>query len=180
MQNLQLELHLDLSVTIIDNEDPTLLFKTSEFNPTEVISGGMFEIEVELTGQTDETVIFDIALSDGTAIKGNDYENPGSLRGIIAIGAIGTSIHIPILPDNVNEGNETFTLKLSNLSGAVFEGSGTKLEQEITIIDDEMPTLAFTNESFSVLESESNIEVAVELSGPTGLDVSFTYEIIDG
>ena len=106
-------------------------------------------------------------------------KNPRSLRGIIAIGTTNTSIHIPILTDTLNEGNETFKLTLSNLSGAVFAGSETKLEQVITIVDDEMPTLAFSSESYSVLESDSSIEISVNLSGPTSSNVSFTYEIID-
>ena len=52
--------------------------------------------------------------------------------------------------------------------------------QEITIIDDEMPTLSFIGGSISIAESATEVEITVELSGPTGSEVSFNYEIIDG
>ena len=63
---------------------------------------------------------------------------------------------------------------------AVFDGGGTTLVQEITIIDNEMPTLSFKGEPFSVAETGTEIEIPVELTGPTGSDVIFTYEIING
>ena len=171
---------LDANVTIIDDEDPVLSFKTREFNPDEEIVGGLFEVVVELSGATDETVTFDITVGGGTATKDVDYSNPSSLNGMIAIGMTETSVVIPIMTDTINEENETFNLTLANLSGAVFANSETTFVQEITIIDDEMPTLAFIGEPFSQIETGTEVEITVELSGPTGFAVSFTYEIIDG
>ena len=111
--------------------------------------------------------------------KDSDYANPSSLSGRIAVGESKTTITIPIKTDSLNEGNETFNLTLSNLMNAVFTGGKTTLEQQITIVDNEMPTLQFTNQSYSVNETETEIEVSVELTGATGTSVSFTYEIID-
>ena len=83
---------------------------------------------------------------------------------MIAIGSTETSIMIPITSDQFNEGNETFNLTLSNLTNSVFTGGVTSLVQEITIVDDEMPTLSFIGEPFSVVENLGQIEVTVALS----------------
>ena len=78
---------LDATVTIVDDEIPELSFKTSEFNPVEEISGGKFEVEVELSNTTTEVVTFNIALGGGTAIKDTDYADPASLSGRIPAGS---------------------------------------------------------------------------------------------
>ena len=170
---------LDATVTILDDEFPVLSFKTTEFNPAEELSDGEFNIEVELSRITSQIVTFDIALGGGTATKNIDYENPTSLKGMIEIGARSTIITVPISSDTLNEGNETFNLTLENLSGAVFAIDNTILVQAITIIDDEMPTLSFIGEPFNQAESGTDVEITVELSGPTDSEVSFIYEIID-
>ena len=146
----------------------------------EEIANGEFVVEVELSGATDQAVTFDIALGGGTALKDTDYENPTSLTGRIEVGSTTTTITIPISPDTLNEGNETFNLTLSNLSGAVFEPRGTTLVQEIIIVDNEMPTLLFKGEPFSIAENGTEIEVTVALTGPTSSNVTFAYEIVDG
>ena len=171
---------LDATVTIEDDEDPELSFKTTTFKPGEEISGGMFEVVVELSGATDSEVTFDIALGGGTATKDEDYEDPASLQGMIPVGSTKASIMIPITSDNLNEGNETFTLTLSTLSGAVFEPRGTTLVQEITIVDNEEPTLKFTSANFSVAENLAEIDVTVTLTGATDTEVTFMYELIQG
>ena len=171
---------LDIVVTITDDEEPELLFKTTEFSPREDIMDAEFEVEVMLTGATDEIVTFDIALGGGTAIKDTDYADPTSLSGMIPIGSTETTITIPITSDMLNEGNETFNLTLSNLMHAVLaDDDVTELEQEITIIDDEEPTLKFTKESYSIAEEGTSIDIGVELTGPKATNVSFAYEIID-
>ena len=163
---------IETTVTIEDDEDPELSFKTTEFNPAEDIQRGMFEVVVELSGATDSLVSFDIALSDGTATKNSDYENPASLRGMIPVGSTEATIMIPITTDLLHEGNETFNLTISNIMGAEVAGTEVTLVQEITIVDDETPTLQFTNNTFSVAENGTEVEITVELTGATGTNVN--------
>ena len=56
---------LDTIVTITDDEDPILSFKTTKFNPEEEITGGKFEVKVELSGVSDEIVTFNLTLGGG-------------------------------------------------------------------------------------------------------------------
>ena len=60
---------LDATVTVLDDEFPTLSFKTTEFNPAEEIMDGEFEVEVEISMVAREIVTFDIELGGGTATK---------------------------------------------------------------------------------------------------------------
>ena len=64
---------------------------------------------------------------------------------MIAIGGTPPTISIPITSDAIPEGNETFTLTISNLMGAVFAGGGSTLTQIITILDNDVPTLTIAD-----------------------------------
>ena len=58
-----------------------------------------------------------------------------------------------------NEGNETFTLVLSNLQGAsVFVGNGLIFSKTVTIVDDEIPTLKISNTELNVIENTLKTE----------------------
>ena len=92
-----------------------------------------------------------------------------------------TTITIPILSDTANEGNETFNLTLSNLTGAVF-AEGTSLTQAITIVDDELPVVKFTNLTASIAEdvTDGMVDLDVSLSGATTNPVTVTFATADG
>ena len=64
-----------------------------------------------------ETVTVDYETADGTATAGEDYEAvSGTLT--FAAGETEKTVHVPVLDDDIDEGNEKFVLKLSNESGA--------------------------------------------------------------
>ncbi|MBI5297806.1 MAG: ExeM/NucH family extracellular endonuclease [Chloroflexi bacterium] len=72
-------------------------------------------------------VTFDIATSDGTATDAdNDYE-PNSATGVtIPEGVSSTTFNVTVNGDTTFEANETFTVSLSNVTGAtVATGTGT-------------------------------------------------------
>ena len=123
---------LDATVTIVDDDEPVLSFKTTNFETFENV--GDFSVEIQINSVADVKVTFDIALGGGTATKGDDYRNPTSLQGEIAINSTTTTISIPITDDDVEEENETFNITISNLVGAVFADGGATLVQEITVI----------------------------------------------
>ena len=74
-----------------------------------------------------ESVTVDYATADGTARAGEDYlAASGTL--VFAPGETGKTVAVAVLDDAVDEGEETFMLRLSNASGAVLadaEGVGT-------------------------------------------------------
>ena len=62
-------------------------------------------------------VTVDYATSDGTATAGADYTaTSGTLT--FAAGETTKTVNVPVLDDTVDEGSETFTLRLSNVAGA--------------------------------------------------------------
>ena len=170
---------ISTTTTITDNDLPTLALKTQSFNAPE--EGGNSSVDVELLGTVRQAVTFDIALGGGTASKLVDYNDPAITRYTIPLGSTETTISIPILSDTLNEGNESFDLTLSNLTGAIF-AEGTSLTQAITIVDDEVPILKFTNPTIAVAENVTggmaNLEIS--LSGATTNPVSVTYATANG
>src|SRR5262249_2977625 len=84
---------------------------------------------------TTGTVSVDYATQDGTAKAGLDYVAKSDTL-TFGPGVTSRTIDIPILNDNVVEGNETFTLTLSGNRHALINGGATAT---ITILDDEIP-----------------------------------------
>lgn len=104
----------------------------------------MMTFEISLDRPNTEFIQLDYATSPGSATEGVDYNGVNNARLIIPVAPLGTNptsivnITIPINGDNDIEGNEDFTLVLSNLSSnAVFANNSATG----TIIDDEVPRL---------------------------------------
>ena len=73
---------------------------------------------VSLDRAATDTVTVDYATSNGSATAGDDYTaKSGTLS--FAAGETGKTVSVPIGDDNENESDETFTVTLSNASGAV-------------------------------------------------------------
>ena len=94
--------------------------------PTASISGGggkegddsAIAFAVSLDRAATDTVTVDYATSNGSATAGEDYTaTSGTLS--FAAGETGKTVLVSIGDDIVNEGDETFTVTLSNASGAV-------------------------------------------------------------
>ena len=88
-------------------------------------AGATVDFTVTLSRASAETVTVDYATSNGTATADEDYtETSGTLT--FAAHDLSKTVSVPILDDALNEGNETFTLTLSNASGArVADGEAT-------------------------------------------------------
>ena len=90
------------------------------------------EFVVTLNPAASDTVTVDYATSDGTATAGEDYTaTSGTLT--FAAGDTTKTVSVPIIDDTVDDGGETFTLTLSNASGAGLgdaEATGTILNAE--------------------------------------------------
>ena len=85
------------------------------------------EFVVTLSRAASRTVTVDYATRDGTATAGEDYT---ATRGTLtfAVGETSKAVSVPILDDAIDEGKETFTLKLMNAQGAAIgddEATGT-------------------------------------------------------
>ena len=89
--------------------------------------GGALRFAVRLSEADDAAVTVDYATADGTAAAGDDYTAAaGTLT--FAPGELEQTIEVAALADRAEEGDETFTVSLSNPSGATLadgEATGT-------------------------------------------------------
>ena len=82
---------------------------------------------VSLSRAASGTVTVDYATRDGTAKAGEDYTATGGTLSFAA-GELEKTVSVPLLDDAIDEGEETFTLKLRNAQGAAIndgEATGT-------------------------------------------------------
>ena len=88
-------------------------------------SGGTVDFTVTLNRAASVTVTVDYATADGTAAAGEDYTAAsGTLT--FAAGVLTQTVAVALLDDAIDEGRETFTLALSNASGArIADGEAT-------------------------------------------------------
>ncbi|MYE12995.1 MAG: hypothetical protein F4X99_15350, partial [Gammaproteobacteria bacterium] len=82
---------------------------------------------VSLGRAASQTVTVDYATADGTAVAGEDYT---ATRGTLSFaeGELEKTVSVPILDDVLDEGSETFVLRLRNAQGAAIadgEATGT-------------------------------------------------------
>ena len=125
-------------------------------------------------------------LMNGTAVAGQDFVGTNGQPVVLPIPAGPSGIPVPIPIDVVNdavfEDNETFSLVLSNPTGAVLGSPTTHL---VTILDDE-PTVEFVLSAGSVTEGPGVSHVVdtrlVLRPGvtQTSREVNFTFATSDG
>ncbi len=100
---------------------------------------GVVSIGVIRTGGSTGPVTIHYATAAGTATPGADYvQGAGDLNFID--GQLGATITVPIIDDSLAEGDETFTISLSNPTGGAALGSQSSAS--VTIDDDEKTTPA--------------------------------------
>ena len=120
----------------IQNDDPIPTISVTGPSPvTEGDSGSTpAAFTVQLSNPSAFAVTFTLATSDGTATAGADYtaiSQPGSIP------ALSTSlpVSVDVLGDTLNEGDETFSLGVSGVSGA----TPASASAQATIADDDVP-----------------------------------------
>ncbi|WP_088675071.1 DUF4082 domain-containing protein [Rhizobium sp. R339] len=141
-------------VSIVDDDSaPTI----SLSNPVITLSeaAATATITVQRSGNIDATASVAYATSNGSAIAGSDYTTTTGVLTFAAGQAIQT-ISVPLLNNTTAESNESFTLTLSNPTGAVL---GSQATATVNILDDD-----------SNLGNLVRQTVVSGLSEPTALD----------
>jgi|GEM_PF-1670230 len=96
------------------------------------------QVTVTRTGGSSGSVAATINLTNGTATAVSDYNNT-SITVTFADGEITKTVSIPIVNDNLIEGNETVNLTLTNpTNGATI---GTQNTATLTIVDNDLPNI---------------------------------------
>ena len=167
-----------LTITIIDDEMPTLSIVDSTLNVSE--RAGVTAIELELSGPISKPVevsYFTSIESTDTTVQA-DFTSQPFKKISIQPSSTAEIIAIPITNDSIIEGNETFTLTLSEVSGAELAGGSTLVEQVTIIDDEELPTLSVDATLVEIDEGSGSALIDLTLSAPTANTVAVTYSTI--
>jgi hypothetical protein len=107
-------------------------FSTSSYTVGE--GDGTVAVTVTLSQSSGSTVTVDYATSDGTATSGGPDYFPENYTLTFSPGVTSQTIIISIIDDLCPESNESFTVTLSNPSGATL---GTPSTATVTILDND-------------------------------------------
>lgn len=135
--------------------------------------GATASFTVTLSAPTNHRTNINYSTANGTAESGSDYT---STSGILTLepGVTSGMISIPVLDDNLDEADETFTLNITASPGIVTHGPRT-----VTIVDDDPPPSAAiadvsTTEGTSTF-SNKLVSFTVTLSAASGQTVTVAY-----
>ncbi len=169
-----------------DNSDPTpfppagaLSFSAAVYTVAENTSS--LSIEVIRSGGSFGILNVDYALQDGTASASTDFQfQAGTLT--FNDGVISQTLDLIIFDDSIYEGDESFTINLSNLLGSGTIGAVSSAL--ITILEDELipPAGEIGFELASEFVNENSVDLSLNIirSGGSFGEVSVSYNTTDG
>jgi hypothetical protein len=160
---------------ILDDDGPPEVFPLN----AEVTEGERMRFNVALSLPSGFPIDVDYTTAAGTALAGIDYE---SQSGRVHFEPLQTNaiVWIPTLEDRLSEAAETFLLRLSNPTNAVFPVPAP--EAIGTILDNEAPPVLTINTA-AVLELDAGVANAlftVTLAPASGQFVRVNYATADG
>lgn len=169
------------TLTIIENE-PRKAGQLQFVGASESISesGGKITVIVERVNGSDGNISVDYSPFQFAATPKVDFDGgSGTLE--FANGETQKSFELTIVEDNIYEGNETFTLQLSQVRGGGFIGNSDKMT--ITILENEIAkpgTIEFETTNYVVSETAVALDLVVQrLDGQDGT-VTVDYSVSGG
>ena len=163
----------------IHDDDPPQLLQFSSPTYSIVESGKIATLTVTRDGGSAGTMTVDYATADGTAKsgKGRDFTAVvGTLT--FAPGEVSKTIAVPILDDNLFEGDETLTVTLTNARGGAT--LGTNSVALLTIIDQEPGQFVLISSVVNTVENYGYVTINVQrINGNFG-PASVSYSTMDG
>ncbi len=139
-------------------------------------NAGLAQFEIFLTEPAVGDVTFSLSTADGMAVAGRDYVAT-NVMGKIAAGATSTTVTVPIANDVMDEFDETFSLVVSNLMGAV-AADDTAVA---TIVDDDFaPGLIAGDVQVAENDPAGKVAFTVRLQAISGKPVTFEYYTTSG
>ena len=121
------------------NNTPAYMLSVADAELAENASPGTMEFVVTVSPSASQaaiTVDYETGATGDTATEDTDYTDASGTLTIPAGDTTGT-ISVSVTDDTAGEGDESFTLTLSNPSGAILTGDVTELAATGTIQDDE-------------------------------------------
>ena len=139
--------------------------------------GGAVTFTVALSPAAAAEVTVDYATSvesDDTATSGTDFTAVAATTLTFAVGDTEKTFTVATTEDTTAEEDETFTVTLSNVS------SNAQLAADPTargtIVDDDLPTLGFSEDSIFIVEERGEIEFKVKLSAESTVAIAVDWE----
>ncbi|NQT73570.1 MAG: Ig-like domain-containing protein, partial [Chloroflexi bacterium] len=132
-------------------------------------------IIVELSEPSLDAVTVDYATSDGTAQSGLDYN---SATGTLTFdpGETMKTFTVSVIDDTIIEANETVILTLNNPTNAAI---GQSNPTSLLIINDDLPSVYFEKNSYSIPENGGSISIGVVVSPTNPGTVTVNYATSD-
>lgn len=160
------------TVTIVEN-DSSISFSTNAVSASESSTPS---VTVTRTGGTAGTVTVDYLTVDGTATGGTDYTNLTSTL-TFTNGQTSKVITMPLINDSSVEGDETFSLVLTNAAGGAVLGTYTNLT--VTIRDNDS-VFNFATNAITASEAAGNITLSVVRTGGVAGAATVHYSATNG
>ena len=170
-------------VTIKDNEAVPLV-RIAPSNARYLESSGAQNITISLLTPSQADVVVNYAFVDGTATNGPDYTGTNGALTFKAGGPQSMQVPFAIIDDPIAEGNENFTIQLTNTSNNFnFENGVDKANVEI-VDNDRTPELKIGDAeaaegNMGTLATGVELVFPVTLSRPSSLPVSFVYSTLN-
>ncbi len=156
-------------------EPPKVFFNLANYTVTESDGVATITIMLDKVITDDITVIF--STSDGSALGGVDYSSVSTIVTILGT-TLFTTVDIPILPDTLDENDETVNLTLSGVSSNA--ELGTPSSAILTILDDDdPPTVQFGTALQQTSEDVGTTPITLTLSTASTFNVAVDYNTQD-
>ena len=167
--------------TIVDNDSPPTI---SINDATGVEGTGFFSqhfviFTLTLSAPSENHVFADFSLTPGTASSNVDYLDVSNFASFPA-GTVTTTIAVPVVPDNIFEPDETFSLNLSDpTNGTIADGLGVGTITN----DDPLPIISISSSSVrteGAAGTSGNAQFDVFLSNPSSQTITVSFATANG
>ncbi len=119
-------------------------------------------------------VVVNYATSNNTATAGQDFvAKSGSLT--FSANIRSATFTVNVAQDALVELNESFLIQFTAVSNVVAGPAG-----EVTILDDDVPTVSFAQTNYTAIESNGVAAIAVRLSAASGRTIKVQYQATNG
>ncbi len=171
--------------TIVDDDTAgTVSMAQAGQNVAENVSGGLVNVLVNFApnGVPARPVTVDFTTIPGTAVQAGQrdyFGKTGRLTFTPQAGNTSLAIPIEIIDDNIREGDETFTVRLTAVDGADLLAGAT--DTVVTILDNEaLPKVRITPADARIGENAGNQKFNLFLLSPSQAPVTVNYSFVDG
>ena len=162
--------------TITDDDDPPVLMLHGPANAAREGQDASVAFTATLLPASGREVTVSYAALDGTAAAPGDFTAPEANAALtFAPGETSKTVRVPIIDDDLDEEDETFTVMLSDSSGATV---ATDAATGTITDDDDPPELGV--EDVTASEDAGDLTFVVTLSAASGREVTVAYATSDG